>query len=85
MVTLMTTILIFFKIFYWLIIIDIILSWISLISPNIRPKFLADLIDPIYSVIKKYIPTTIWGLDFTPIIILLVISFIIHNISNITI
>ncbi len=85
MVTLITTILIFFKIFYWLIIIDIILSWISLISPNIRPKFLADLIDPIYSVIKKYIPTTIWGLDFTPIIILLVISFIIHNISNITI
>ena len=75
--TLIASIIIFLQIFYRIVIIDIIISWISLAYPNIRPKFIADLIDPLYSSIKKYIPTTIAWLDFTPIIIILWINFLI--------
>jgi len=40
---------------------------------NIRPKFLRDLIDPLYAFIKKYIQTSISVFDFTPIVLLLLI------------
>lgn len=67
---------IFLEILYILVIIDVILSWITMIWLNIRPRFLADLINPIYIFVKKIIPTTIWPFDFTPIIILFWISFL---------
>jgi len=68
--------LIFLRILSYLIILDIILSWLSLLGLNLRPKFLSDIIDPIYNSIKKVIPTTIWPLDFTPIVVYLVIFFL---------
>ncbi len=74
--TIISTIIIFLQIFYWLIIIDVILSWLSLAGIK-RPQFLANLIDPIYNSIKKVVPTTIWWLDFTPIILILFIDFLI--------
>jgi YggT family protein len=80
--TLISTIIIFLHLFYYLIIIDIILSWLSLALPNIRPKFIANLIDPIYNSIKKVVPTTIWWLDFTPIIVILFITFLMNLIMQ---
>ncbi len=68
--------LIFLRILSYLIILDIILSWLSLLWLNLRPKFLADIIDPIYNSIKKIIPTTIWPLDFTPIVVYIFIFFL---------
>ncbi|MCP4523009.1 MAG: YggT family protein [Candidatus Gracilibacteria bacterium] len=69
-------VLIFLKILEVLVFIDVILSWLQIFGLNLRPKFLADIIDPIYNTIKKLIPTSIGGLDFTPIIILLFITFL---------
>jgi len=68
--------LIFLRILSYLIILDIILSWLSLLWLKLRPKFLADIIDPIYNSIKKIIPTTIGPLDFTPIVVYMFIFFI---------
>lgn len=59
-----------------LVIIDVILSWMMIFWLNLRPKFLADLIEPIYANIKKIIPTSIWPIDFTAIIIILIIGFL---------
>jgi uncharacterized protein YggT (Ycf19 family) len=68
--------LIFLRILTYLIILDIILSWLSLLWLKLRPQFLSDIIDPIYNSIKKIIPTTIWPFDLTPIIVYLLIFFI---------
>ncbi|MCP4523887.1 MAG: hypothetical protein GY828_06760 [Candidatus Gracilibacteria bacterium] len=70
------SILIFLKILELIVFLDVILSWIQLLGINLRPKFIADIIDPIYITVKKYIPTTIGGLEFTPIIILLFLTFL---------
>ena len=67
---------ILFQIIYYIIILDVILSWLTLFWLQIRPKFIADIIDPIYKNIKKIIPTSIWPVDFTPIVVIFTIIFI---------
>lgn len=74
--TIFITILLLTDIIKFIIIIDIILSWLALIWFNIRPKFISYIIDPIYENIKKIIPTSFWPMDFTPIILLLILIFI---------
>ncbi len=69
-------IIIFLKLISYIVIFDVILSWLMAFWLNIRPKFIADIIDPLYSTVKKIIPTIIWPFDFTPIIIILLTAFI---------
>lgn len=70
------TIYIFLDIIKYLIFADVILSWLQLLWLKWRPDFLKSVIDPLYSSVKKYIPTSIWPLDLTPIVILFIIIFI---------
>ena len=60
----------------FLIFIDIILSWLTLFWINIRFKFIRDILNPIYNYIKKIIPTTIWFIDLTPIIIIIALEIL---------
>jgi len=73
MINIIFWIYIFLDLLGWFIFLDVILSWLAVFGLNIRPKFLADIIDPIYSLVKKNITTTISMLDFTPIVVLLII------------
>lgn len=59
----------------YILIADVILSWFSLSGVSIRPKFFADILDPIYRNIRHYIPTRFWAFDFTPIFLFLFIYF----------
>jgi len=76
MTTVFIAILLLTDIIKFIIIIDIILSWLSLLWFRIRPKFVSDIIDPIYKSIKNIIPTSFWPIDFTPIIILIILIII---------
>ena len=69
-------IIIFIEIMSYIVIFDVILSWLSIFWLRVRPKFIADIIDPLYKNVKKIIPTKIWMLDFTPIVVFLLIGFI---------
>ena len=60
----------------YIVIFDVILSWLHIFWLKLRPKFVADIIDPLYKNVKNIIPTSFWPLDFTPIIIILLIFFI---------
>ena len=68
---------IFLELIQYLVFADVILSWLQLLWIRWRPQFLASIIDPLYSWVKKIIPTSMWPIDFTPIIILMVIFFLI--------
>ena len=67
---------IFLQLIYIFIILDIIASWIYLIWLNLRPLWFKNLMDWLYSFIKKFIPTTIWPFEFAPMIIIFIIIFI---------
>ncbi|MFK7780648.1 MAG: YggT family protein [Candidatus Gracilibacteria bacterium] len=74
--TFLLTIIILLEIISYIVIFDVILSWLTLLGLKFRPKFIADIIDPLYINVKKYIPTSIGPLDFTPIVIILLLMFI---------
>lgn len=61
----------------YILIIDIILSWLTIFWINFRPWLISDVMDPIYKFIKSKIPTNIWPIDFSPIIIIIIIIFLI--------
>jgi hypothetical protein len=57
MTVIIIAIVIFLELIIYLIIFDIILSWLTLAGINFRPKFIRDVLSPIYKLIRKYIPT----------------------------
>ena len=76
MTTIVIWILIFLEILTYIIFVDIILSWLTLVWVRFRPKFIADILDPFYNFIKNTIPTTIWPIEFSAFILILFIIFI---------
>ena len=69
-------IIIFLEILSYIVILDVVLSWLTLLGLRFRPKIIADIIDPLYKNVRKYIPTRFWPLDFTPIVVILLLLFI---------
>ena len=63
MITILVAILLLTDIIKYFIIFDVILSWLILIWLRFRPKFIANIMDPIYKKVKEIIPTTFWMLD----------------------
>lgn len=49
----------FFRALTWCIIIDVILSWLSLFGLRIVIGPLVSITQPLYALVRKYIPTTI--------------------------
>lgn len=76
MTTILLAILILLDLIIYLVIFDIILSWLSLVWIRFRPSFLAWIVDPMYNFIRWVFPTRIWMFDFTPIVIFLLIYFL---------
>ncbi|MCT4617002.1 MAG: YggT family protein [Candidatus Gracilibacteria bacterium] len=68
--------LIFLRIFEMVIFVDIILSWTRPFGEKFRYYYIAPLLEPIYNLVRKFIPTRLGIFDFTPIIVLLLIWFI---------
>ncbi|MDQ7009234.1 MAG: YggT family protein [Candidatus Gracilibacteria bacterium] len=61
----------------YILVLDIIFSWLTLLGINFRPKFISDIMEPIYKKIKSTIPTSIGPIDFAPIIIIFIIIILI--------
>ena len=76
MITLWLWIFIFLNAIFYLVIFDVILSWLTILWINYRPNFLSQIIDPIYKFINKIIPTTFWMFRFDALIVILLIYVI---------
>lgn len=71
------SILLLADVMFYLILIDVIFSWISVfVWRDIKIKFISNILDPIYDSIKKVIPTTFWPMEFVPIILIFAIWII---------
>ena len=69
-------IIIFLEIISYIVIIDVIFSWLRIFWLKSKPKLITDIINPLYENIRKIIPTSIWPLDFTPIVVIIMLMFI---------
>lgn len=65
-----------FDVFYWMMIGRVILSWIS---PGVNNKwvdFVVEITDYILVPIKRFIPTSMGGVDFSPILAIFLLSYL---------
>ena len=71
--TIFITILSLYK---WVIIISALLSWVQPDPYNPIVQMLSRLTEPVYAVLRKFIPTVFGGMDMAPIIIIFGLQFI---------
>ena len=63
-------------IYIWVVIISALLTWVNPDPGNPIVQILRRLTEPVYAFVRKYIPTTIGGIDLSPIIIILALQFL---------
>ncbi|MDD5197337.1 MAG: YggT family protein [Candidatus Gracilibacteria bacterium] len=76
MTLLLFSLLMFLSLIQWVVFIDVILSWGTLIGINFRPKFIGAITLPLYETVRRLIPSSFGGIDFAPIIVFIAIELI---------
>ena len=69
-------------IFMWIVIARAILSWVNPDPYNPIVRFIHNVTEPVLYQIRKRIPLTFGGIDFSPIIILLAVIFLQRFVVN---
>ncbi len=64
------------SIFMWIIIARAILSWVSPDPYNPIVRFIHNVTEPVLYQVRRRIPLSFGGMDFSPIIILLAVIFL---------
>jgi len=63
-------------IYIWVIIIAALLSWVRPDPYNPIVQFLTRITEPAYRLVRRLMPTTLNGIDFTPLIIIIALQII---------
>jgi YggT family protein len=64
------------EIYFYIIIARAIISWVSPDPYNPIVRFLYSITDPVLLTIRRRLPLSFGGIDFSPIVIILVIIFL---------
>ncbi len=78
--SIITFILITWNLYKWIIILNIVLSFLRVSPQNKLYLFSSDILNPLYNQIRK-IPHSIWIFDFTPLIAIILIDLILFIIQ----
>ncbi len=65
-----------FTLYMWIIIIRALLSWVNPDPYNPIVQFLYSITEPLLYRVRQYLPGSNVGIDFAPIIVILVIMFL---------
>jgi uncharacterized protein YggT (Ycf19 family) len=75
---------IFLELVKILIFIEIIFSFLSLLGIHIAIPFIHTIVQPLFVFIRKNLPVQFFGLDFSPIILLILINLSQRAIINVS-
>jgi YggT family protein len=74
------------NIFMWIVIARAILSWVNPDPYNPIVRFIHNVTEPVLYPIRRRIPLSFGGIDFSPIIVLLVViflqRFVVHSLNE---
>ncbi len=70
------------ELYKWVIIISALITWVNPDPSNPVVQVLRRLTEPVYSFIRRYIPTAIGGIDLAPIIVIFAIIFVQQLLRN---
>lgn len=62
--------------YLWVVVISAVISWVSPDPYNPIVRFLRRLTEPILSRLRRLIPLTGMGVDFSPVVLILIIYFL---------
>ena len=67
------------EIYCWVVVVRVLISWINPDPYNPIVQFLRGITDPAIEAVRRIVPRFLWstGLDFTPLILILVLQVII--------
>jgi len=63
-------------IYLWIVIIRALISWVNPDPWNPIVQFLHRATEPVLAPIRRRLPTWRWGIDFSPLVVILAIYFI---------
>jgi len=63
-------------VYMWIVIISSLLSFVNPDPYNPLVRTIYNLTEPVYRIIRKYIPTVVYNIDFAPLIVILIIIFL---------
>ncbi len=63
-------------IYFWIVIIAAVMTWIEPNPYNPIVKFLYSATEPVFDWIREHLPVVLGGIDFSPLIVLFVIEFL---------
>jgi YggT family protein len=62
-------------IYMWIVIISALISWVNPDPYNPIVRFLFSVTEPVFATVRRVLPFPYMGIDFSPLIVLLVIIF----------
>ena len=73
------------SLYRWIIIIRVVISWINPDPDNPIVQFLRSITDPALDGLRRYVPRFLWstGLDFTPLLLIVLLQVLIMLLENI--
>ncbi len=64
------------SLYKWVIIISSLLSWVRPDPYNPIVQMLNRLTEPVYALVRKFVPTIVGGMDLAPLIIIFALIFL---------
>jgi YggT family protein len=83
LISLLQTLKALINIYFFIIIISSLISWVQPNPHNPLVQFLHKVTEPVYALIRKVIPTTFGMIDLAPLIVCIILIFISNLITNI--
>jgi YggT family protein len=63
-------------IYMWIVIISALISWVNPDPYNPIVRFLFSVTEPVFATVRRLLPFPYMGIDFSPLIVLLIIIFL---------
>jgi len=70
------TLLSIINLYMWVVIIAALITWVNPDPSNPIVQILRRLTEPVYKKMREFFPTVINGIDFAPLILILILQFI---------
>ena len=64
------------NIYMWIVIISALISWVNPDPYNPIVRFLFSVTEPVFATVRRVLPFPYMGIDFSPLIVFLVIMFL---------
>ena len=73
------------NIYMWIVLVRVVITWFNLDPYNPIVQFLRSLTDPLLDAVRRVLPRFLWstGLDFTPLVLILLIQVLVLVLENI--